>query len=1252
MYRSTFTLDPRFDRVWRAGRASKRRSRLRTATTFLLFTFLCSAIAGYGYITDARRVKAMAETYLSHLIGGPVHVGWASLSIFEGLRLDDIRIEVDGDNGPDSLLFTAKTFQVQYSPRALLFGRIEATRILALDPRVNLCENVDTRLWNFQRLIRVNQVSTPNPLRAGDPAAVLPEIFLRNAQFDYAQISDGKHTAVGSLAIEGQLTPDAGSVYRFRLQSRGTTQDIGPVAEGSLALGGGVQTLRLRDVEFDQDLKTILPAVVRKFWEEHELAGRIDETRISFVRKPDGRPGFRVETDLANVRLTVRPEEWLSRTDKDNLRSIHGALTLARRARVFSRPWVVKAFALIDPQRCRLENVDGRFVFTEDGVAVQNLVGQLQGNRFKINGQIGGYLASSPATMRIESLPGQDFVLPEKLTYVAALPWNLQEFYYRFRPTGRMSFWVEARRTVPDQRPAVAGAMRIHDAGFRFERFPYPLTRVTGEISLGPDAVTGRDALRVVSLHGYGPPDGINAKAEFNVTGVISPLDNLAGADLVVRGEGFHSEPLLLDTMPPGSRRAVMNFDADKTGVLPILGGDFVCTIHRPIGHDMKWDIVTEIDLRDVTAKPKFFPVLLEHLSTRLVLHDREDFIEIHDLVARHGSGTLGASGRVAWNEKKPGTKEELVKTSLVVKALGIPVDADLIAALPPARQAWAKKVSPTGTLDLEGKLFPAGPTTDEIDYDFDLTLHNGTAKPAGVTLRDIALKGRLSPTGFREATLTARRDETKLAARGSVVWEAPGTLLTLNAHAAALTLDAPLLALLPPDAHAALSALHAEGKADVALDFTGLCGVELSSVGTTTTRPSGEPAYVIVVTPRGMAVKPDFAPYPVDELTGSVTITPDTVTIEKLAARRAKSVLTLQGTLDRATDTWALALAATDVPIDDALREALPKRLTETLETLAAKGVVSFELPDLAIRPARHPGATKPTDESDMDFTLALKTTALSLDAGAPVTDLAGTAVIKTAVRHGDADTLDGTLRFDAFNLAGRPVRKFTAKLAKLSGRPAIRIGDIQGNVAGGALAGQLDLFEPVGKEPARFALGFVLRDASVPELTGEIEKPIEGRVAASLALEGAWADPKSRRGRGDVRVQGREMYKVPVLFGLMQMANLSLPVTSAFQDATVRYAVDGEKVTFDQIELRSPTLLMRGSGSLDFASREVRMNFTTDNPALGAVPILGDFFRGASRELMQLRVRGTLEEPKVGASAFNTMTTTIDEVLKGKSE
>jgi hypothetical protein len=173
------------------------------------------------------------------------------------------------------------------------------------------------------------------------------------------------------------------------------------------------------------------------------------------------------------------------------------------------------------------------------------------------------------------------------------------------------------------------------------------------------------------------------------------------------------------------------------------------------------------------------------------------------------------------------------------------------------------------------------------------------------------------------------------------------------------------------------------------------------------------------------------------------------------------------------------------------------------------------------------------------------------------------------------------------------------------------------------------------------------VLRNANVADLVGPSEKDIKGQLTASLAIEGAWGDASSRRGRGDVSVSGKDMYRIPLVLGLMQITNLSLPISSPFNEAAVRYSVEGEKVNFEAVELRASNMLMSGSGWLDFKSKKVKMTFVTDSPNAWRIPFITDILQGARQEFMQIHVSGSVQEPKVSGSMMNTFQTTVDEVF-----
>jgi hypothetical protein len=283
-----------------------------------------------------------------------------------------------------------------------------------------------------------------------------------------------------------------------------------------------------------------------------------------------------------------------------------------------------------------------------------------------------------------------------------------------------------------------------------------------------------------------------------------------------------------------------------------------------------------------------------------------------------------------------------------------------------------------------------------------------------------------------------------------------------------------------------------------------------------------------------------------------------------------------------------------------------------------------------------------------DVDFACNLTTSDAYIDVGVPLEHVKGVVSLEGSAKRGKLDRLGGHIDLPSFTLAQRPVTNFRADLMKNPGNDAMQLDNMQARIADGELAGRVGWISPdVGV--ARYALEMALRNADVKQLAGDTAQDVKGQVSASVALEGNWSDPNSRRGRGDVSVTGQDMYKIPIVLGLLQITNLSLPITSPFNEANCRYSVDGQRVSFESIELRAKEMMMQGNGHLDFGTKQVKMTFVTDSTTWPKIPIVGDLLQSARHELLQIHVQGTLEEPKVSASMMNTFTTTIDKVFRG---
>ena len=111
------------------------------------------------------------------------------------------------------------------------------------------------------------------------------------------------------------------------------------------------------------------------------------------------------------------------------------------------------------------------------------------------------------------------------------------------------------------------------------------------------------------------------------------------------------------------------------------------------------------------------------------------------------------------------------------------------------------------------------------------------------------------------------------------------------------------------------------------------------------------------------------------------------------------------------------------------------------------------------------------------------------------------------------------------------------------------------------------------------------MLHDADLSRLllpkaaTDEERKRIgDGRVSATLAVQGTFGDRPDRTGRGELIIRDGKIYNVPLAMGLMQVVTLRLPVARAFNQAAMSYYLRDNKVTFEKFLLESPSINLAG--------------------------------------------------------------------------
>ncbi|HSU65760.1 MAG TPA: hypothetical protein VLJ39_02710, partial [Tepidisphaeraceae bacterium] len=540
------------------------------------------------------------------------------------------------------------------------------------------------------------------------------------------------------------------------------------------------------------------------------------------------------------------------------------------------------------------------------------------------------------------------------------------------------------------------------------------------------------------------------------------------------------------------------------------------------------------------------------------------------------------------------------------------------------------------------------------VRFDLAIGFHDGTVWPADGMFSVSAASGKLHLTPERLDLLEVKgtRENGQLSATGHFTFAGAAPQMALHVVANNISMDRALYAMLPIDGRKAWDEVRPSGTGDAVIDFQGpLAPPDVSPVASASPKvelPAGMfDGFHAVLTPRKLSVKVKTVPYPLTFTSGTVTIEPGHAILKDMVGTHGKGkfVVSGEGTLSAAS-AWNLFVHAENLPADDELRAAMPPVLRDVVDGLKLNGTLGFDFPKLTYRVSQ---STDADPDVDVAGTLSLKDG--SLDAGMPLTKIQGALQFSASTRQGKFQSLTGTMALDSLSIGDRPVRDLRLDLLRTPGRNDLHLDHLRAKVAGGELGGLATLTFP-DQGANSYTMTLVARDVDVKTLTGETDQDIRGELTASLSLEGKWGDTAARRGRGDVVVAGKQLYRIPLMLGLLQVTNLSLPIGQPFTKGTARYTVEGNRVNFEQMDLRAEGMMMTGSGYLDFATKQVHMNLATDNPGGFKIPFLSELWQGARQELLRITVEGTVQDPKVQPTTLGVISTTVDQVFKGEKK
>ena len=527
-----------------------------------------------------------------------------------------------------------------------------------------------------------------------------------------------------------------------------------------------------------------------------------------------------IQSKVTGVQVDRSLLQRLPENARDSLAEID-ALSIKGDASILAsrqgdEPWIFEARTTIHDGRIEhpilpkpLSALRGIVSLSQEGIEVEASQANLGEAILRLSGGTSGYNWPCKTDLAISA---KGLWLDESLA--STLPPKARIIWDRLLPSGHIDF--EARLQHDSEKWIPEATVTCNGVDIRYERFPYPVENVTGQIDIGSnsfsaDTLTGRVGDNRMQCAFRIP---IQRTSESKITFVMAtdgpvPIDQTLLSALTPRGEPTSKlESFVRSLHPRGSVQvtsAALEVDSNKK-------------------------LSKRIDLRVMNGHMRYekFPYPLYNVSGTLLVDD--DLVTLAGLRASNANaGTVRCDGTYQMPQKSlEGIEISPSELALQFHANDVPMDESLRTSLPAQSQQVWDSLAPSGTLDeISVALRQIGEKTP-LGIDLYATQRdNPQITSQTLSLRPQSLPYRLDVTGgsvrFDGKTVTiesirGRHDASNFSADGFCVenaserWE-----LFLNLHSGCrLHPDAEFIAALPEQTRAAMRALQLRGPLNI----------------------------------------------------------------------------------------------------------------------------------------------------------------------------------------------------------------------------------------------------------------------------------------------------------------------------------------------------------------------------------------------------------------------------------------------------
>jgi hypothetical protein len=736
---------------------------------------------------------------------------------------------------------------------------------------------------------------------------------------------------------------------------------------------------------------------------------------------------------------------------------------------------------------------------------------------------------------------------------------------------------------------------------FRHPQLPIPLE----EIEAAGHCMEGRVTLERLTARA----GSARLKMDGSAKGLRADSDFVANVTVT----NLNLKPEMFERLPPEAKKLQVEYS--PTGLL-----DLTCRLERNGG---KWFRHADVRLKDVAGEFWKFRYPVEHVSGQIVQdvdprrNPPMDTTSLN-LVGWAGGQKVYIKGEV--NGDGP-------DAAVAVRIWGdnFPLDAKLQAALQVPQQRLAQAFHPAGFANVDADIRRA-PFSRKFTNRYVVHFHHTSARydvfpyPLENIEGDLEIRGDDS---WEFRNFSATHKGCQVTTWGESQPTAHGPRLVVNIQGRDLPLDSELEAALQPylELKEAYQAFHPAGKMNFSARVTNLAQLM--------------PDVIVNVTPIDCSMRPNFFPYLLTHLNGSLRYENRHVHLDNVRAIHDGSVMTLdQIDVYMKPEGGVYArlnkLQGTPLIVNDDLRQAMPSVLRNICESVDLRDPVRLKLDSLIIDTfANNARPTVVYWDGGLDVTDA------TLHAGVAMEHVTGKIACRGSCQGDELKTepghspLVGNLLIQDATILKQPFHNLHASLEVPENRPnTLLLRGIHSTIFGGEVYGESKV--ELGPNPA-YELNLTGSQIRLEDFARHNLKPgvkMTGAAGARLYLTGRGKDIRTLSGNGSLDVPKGRMYELNILVDLLKILNLRVPDGTAFEEAHATFSIRGEQVTIHRMDLLGSPVSLGGKGQMKIDGSDMNLEFYAVWARVMQVlpPIINEIPKEISKQFLKIKMHGTL--------------------------